>query len=364
MNLNWEIQKNEFDEPDYFEKVREHEGISWFIDQDCNKFNFDHRFEDFDSIQYINEDLNDFTFENAVKDSNIHQPCMSKEVGIQQISTVQKLGEIGSNQQDEKQSSNTEELATRRESTNQDLTLSDSNGKLGKRSHWKSETTRKGSFSSDSINQSAECSPSLKKLDEEMLKEEDDEDMKQDEDPEYDYKVPRKHKFEYNKRKDVILKTILRKCRRILQDEFNNLTDYFQNRKLQGHQFLKECVLKYFNFLNDKPEQLDLVFYIGAMLYPQEMSRGVDCFFDCDKKERVKQRKIYRAKIQKVHDVLYRYSHEKMDYFVKVPELSYLYVVFYKKESLNDIEDHSYINGAQEIFERCKKTLESANILI
>jgi hypothetical protein len=187
---------------------------------------------------------------------------------------------------------------------------------------------------------------------------------KVEEDPDFLYKMPRKHKFEYNKRKDVILKTILRKCRRALQDEFNDLSGYFQNRKMQGHQFLKDSIMKYHDSITGKPQQLDLAFYLAAILYPQEMSRGVDCFFECDKEERVKNRKFYRAKIQKVHDVLYRYSHERMDYFVRVPELAFIYGIFYKKEILNPTEDQYYMNGATEIFQRCKETLEENSISI
>jgi len=133
---------------------------------------------------------------------------------------------------------------------------------------------------------------------------------------------------------------------------------------MQGHQFLKDSIVKFYDSIQNKPEQLDLVFYIGAMLYPQEMSRGVDCFFESDKNERVKYRKIYRAKIQKVHDVLYRYSHEKMDYFVSVPELSFLYSIFYKEETKKKEEDIFYMNGATEIFERCQETLATAGVNI
>ena len=147
----------------------------------------------------------------------------------------------------------------------------------------------------------------------------DTDSLKAEDDPDFLYKMP-KQKFEYNKRKDVIFKTILRKCRRSLQDKFNDLTGYFGNKML-GPQFLKDSILAFHNSINSIPSKLDLIFYLGALLYPQEMSRGVDCFFESDKKDRVKLRKVYRAKIQKVHDVLYRYSHEKMDYFIKVPEL-------------------------------------------
>lgn len=188
--------------------------------------------------------------------------------------------------------------------------------------------------------------------------------FKPEDDPDFYYKAPRKQKFEYNKRKDVILKTILRKCRRSLQDKFNDLTGYFPKKKVHGSQFLKDCIIQFHDSLDSKPEQLDIVFYLGAMLYPQEMGRGVDCFFEADKKERVKLRKVYRAKIQKVHDVLYRYSHEKMDYFTSVPELCYLYTLFYKEEIKKSEEDKFYMNGATEIFQRCFQTLADANISV
>lgn len=82
--------------------------------------------------------------------------------------------------------------------------------------------------------------------------------------------------YEYNKRKDVLRKTILRKCRRELQEEFNALTGYFPNRKLHGHQFFKDCLMQFTDSLTGKPEQLDVAFAFGAMLYPQEMSKAVD----------------------------------------------------------------------------------------
>lgn len=256
----------------------------------------------------------------------------------------------------------TENASSRRDSTEQFDSLSDSKLKDEMSSPIEKEAVvleqNMSSPGNDSITQLPKPVKST------VSKISEKETSKAEDDPDFCYKAPRKQRFEYNKRKDVILKTILRRCRRIFQDEFNELTGYFDNRKMQGHQFLKDSVMKYFDSIPSKPEQLDLVFYLGAMLYPQEMCRGVDCFFECDKNERVKQRKLYRAKIQKVHDVLYRYSHERMDYFVKVPELSYLYVLFYKKETKSDVDDQYYLNGATEIYERCKETLLTANISI
>ena len=365
MNLNWEVQKNIFDEAEHFGKAREHEGVSCFYEQECWKFKFDNQFEDFDSLQMMSEEPDNFIFNDISKNEDKQVVNEGEEIA-QQMPIFQNLCEKGTKSVSDKQNSNTEEIESRRPSMNQNNSVSDSEKDSAIKIDHKTENIQKNLQNLNMVDQYAESSiKSLKSEHDDFQKEEYEEEMRLNvEDPDFDYKAPRKQNFEYNKRKDVIFKTILRKCRRELQDQFNEMTQYFPNRKLQGHQFLKDCMVKFHDSIKDKPEHLDLLFYIGAVLYPQEMSRGVDCFFECDRKDRVKQRKVYRAKIQKVHDVLYRYSHEKMDYFVNVPELSYLFSIFYKKETLNGLNDHSYTNGATEIFERCKRTLKSVNILI
>jgi hypothetical protein len=263
------------------------------------------------------------------------------------------------------------EANTPTQANHQDVTVNDSNCKERKNSEsgssHKAETVHGSTRDNETDTKSERAVSQTKDAKEEQNDETfnpDGESVKPEDDPDFFYKAPRKNKFEYNKRKDVILKTILRKCRRILQDQFNELTGYFPNKKMHGPQFFKDCIAKFHDSIECKPEQLDLLFYLGAMLYPQEMSRGIDCFFECDSKERVKFRKVHRAKIQKVHDVLYRYSHEKMDYFTSVPELCYLYAMFYKEEVKKQEEDVYYMNGATEIFERCYKTLTDANITV
>lgn len=79
----------------------------------------------------------------------------------------------------------------------------------------------------------------------------------------------------------------------------------------------------------------------------------------------MKQRKVIRAKIQKVHDVLYKYSHEKMDYFLSMPELCYVFCLFYNTKELGkEIDDEFYREGVVEIYDKCKKTLAAVDIFI
>lgn len=351
---DWSLPKNVLEETGIFDKP---------INDNYPMFYFDDR----------NPQVQNSKPRHVEEENGDHAVCLSDEnkPQISQLSqSIQIVAEIASPHKVNADSSNiykalekTEIYSNRKDSTENDDSLSDSKPNSEATIENSEEMSAEDQKVTSPSNPQSE-SPASSKVVKPTSFDEKEDNLTPEDDPDFCYKAPRKQKFEYNKRKDVILKTILRKCRRILQDDFNGLTDYFQNRKMQGHQFLKDCVLRFHDSIPNKPEQLDLVFYLGAILYPQEMNRGVDCFFECDKKDRVKQRKFYRAKIQKVHDVLYRYSHEKMDYFVKVPELSYLYTLFYKKEIEENNEDQYYINGATEIFERCIETLASANISI
>ena len=353
-NYDWDVPQHVFDEKNIFgDEINQDYPMFYFVQQEKEKNNLNFKpqenkhFKD-DFAKACGVKLSDVQSEPGIK------IVEEKEAKDDKENLNKKV--IDSNEKSDNSSH-------RRFSTDNEDSLSDSRSKENEGTA--PQTSNVQTVEKEGIAPNTLIVPTeVKEPKMEVSKPEEDEDQKPDNDPDFCYKAPRKQKFEYNKRKDVILKTILRKCRRVLQDEFNQMTGYFSKRKMQGHQFLKDCIQQFHDSIPNKPESLDLLFYLGAILYPQEMSRGVDCFFECDKKERVKQRKYYRAKIQKVHDVLYRYSHEKMDYFVNVKELSYLYSIFYKKTDAHKDEDQYYMNGVIEIFERCKDTLLASDISV
>ena len=108
--------------------------------------------------------------------------------------------------------------------------------------------------------------------------------------------------------------------------------------------------------LASSDENIDVEFYLGCMLYPQDMIAKVDAFFDCPKEERVKLRKVHRAKIKKVHEVLYKYSHEKMDFFVSMPALAKIFI-FYYHEAQDVKSDAAYSETLEHIYSKCCATL-------
>ncbi len=72
----------------------------------------------------------------------------------------------------------------------------------------------------------------------------------EEEDEDFTYSKPKRTAAQYKKRKDVVCKTILRKCRRLLQDKFNGLTGYLDGKKGKDGSWYKECLVK---FLETEP---------------------------------------------------------------------------------------------------------------
>lgn len=87
------------------------------------------------------------------------------------------------------------------------------------------------------------------------------------------------------------------------------------------------------------------------------MTKNIDSFFEADKDQRIKKRKELRAKINKVHDVLYKYSHEKLDKFLQVKELAYIFLYF-EKSTISDQLDENSTHSMTILKDKCMKTLE------
>ena len=87
------------------------------------------------------------------------------------------------------------------------------------------------------------------------------------------------------------------------------------------------------------------------------MTKNIDSFFEADKDQWIKKRKELRAKINKVHDVLYKYSHEKLDKFLQVKELAYIFLYF-EKSTISDQLDENSTHSMTILRDKCMKTLE------
>lgn len=71
-------------------------------------------------------------------------------------------------------------------------------------------------------------------------------------------------------------------------------------------------------------------FYLAWLLYPQDLARNVDLFIEQNEIVTKESHKRYKDIVTKIHETLYKYSHEKLDYFVAIPEISDLFMHFYE----------------------------------
>lgn len=99
-------------------------------------------------------------------------------------------------------------------------------------------------------------------------------------------------------------------------------------------------------------------FYLACLLYPQDLIRNLDSFLK--KKEgsySEADKKVYKNIAQKIHDTLYKYSHDKLDFFVAKPQLAFLFCYFYEKGAGAEKEDPKYSEEYEFIRNKCMDSL-------
>ena len=89
------------------------------------------------------------------------------------------------------------------------------------------------------------------------------------------------------------------------------------------------------------------------------MSKEVDFFFPENSQDtKVKMRKTLRAKIRKVHDVLYKYSHEKVTTFLQTKELAAIFARFVTQSEDPELHSEAYAEAIEDMHSRSKSALE------
>lgn len=131
------------------------------------------------------------------------------------------------------------------------------------------------------------------------------------------------------RRRDVVFKRILRECRRFFQIQLSDLTGFVASKKPRKDDYIYRWMERFNMEFLDKEGTFEENFYLACLLYPQDLARNVDIFIAKKEVPTKENHKAYKAIVAKIHDTLYKYSHDKLDYFVSIPELSNLFLYFY-----------------------------------
>jgi hypothetical protein len=147
----------------------------------------------------------------------------------------------------------------------------------------------------------------------------------------------------FSRRKDVIIKTLLRKCRKFYLKDFNAKTSYLKTVKRKfGSSAYKSLLEDYINMVFKVPCTEKLLLFMGVFLYKQDLEENLDLFVSPN----YTPNDGYAFElITSVHDILYKYSHQKFYNFSKNEEFKLVFNHFSSVGAQELVQDREYELG-------------------
>jgi len=163
---------------------------------------------------------------------------------------------------------------------------------------------------------------------------------------------------------DVSYKTILRKCRKYYQQRFNLHTSFLRNKKKEATGFYRDCIDKFITDHVDIKTNLNINFHMASLLYPQEMIKRIESFVYPNGIKNFTPKKVIKRKldshkghVEKLHDILYKFTHEKLDKFISVPELALLFMHYIEKCGNAEFSEEDEQRHIKDLTKRCKRSI-------
>lgn len=145
----------------------------------------------------------------------------------------------------------------------------------------------------------------------------------------------------FSRRKDVIIKTLLRKCRKFFLKDFNIKTNYLKSSKRKfGSSVYKTLLDDYITKVFKIPCNEKLLLFMGVFLYQTDLEENLDLFVSPNYTP-----KDIKQLIVSVHNILYKYSHQKFDNFSKNEEFKFVFTYFDEVGTDEIKQDHEYALG-------------------
>lgn len=152
----------------------------------------------------------------------------------------------------------------------------------------------------------------------------------------------------FSRRKDVIIKTLLRKWRKFFLKDFNSKTNYLRTAKRKfGSSAYKNLLWNYLNKIFDYDWSESLFIFMAAFLYQQDLEDSMDLFIS----EKYSRNRI-QILLNQIHEILYKYSHQKFHEFSKNPEFRHVFMKFNEIGSEDWLKDVEYAAGIEIIIDQ------------
>lgn len=152
----------------------------------------------------------------------------------------------------------------------------------------------------------------------------------------------------FSKRKDVIIKTLLRKSKKFFLKDFNSKTSYLRTAKRKfGSSVYRSSLESYITKVLQIPLSEHMLVFLGVFLYQKDLEDNLDLFVGPNYSPL-----DIKSLATTVHEILYKYSHKKFHNFSKNKEFKFLFTYFEKfgMDELNsDALAEEYVRGLEII---------------
>lgn len=103
---------------------------------------------------------------------------------------------------------------------------------------------------------------------------------------------------------------------------------------------------------------------MGALLYPQEMIKRIESFVYPNgiknfTPKKVVKRKVdtHKQQVEKLHSILYKFTHEKLEKFISVPELAAIFLNYIEQSDDKEEQDEDFKRHMKDLTKRCRKSI-------
>lgn len=163
----------------------------------------------------------------------------------------------------------------------------------------------------------------------------------------------KKSKKIFLRRKDVIIKTLLRKGRKFFIQDFNSKMNYMKQKRKQTNKIYVTLLKNYLSSVMDVKDNDRVTAFLGAYLYQKDLEENID---------QIASSNLLASEIEdtsdKISQILYKYSHQKFRAFSKTSEFLPIFMHFYKYGANNLKNDPEYSAGLEIIKDQLQSSLQ------
>lgn len=163
----------------------------------------------------------------------------------------------------------------------------------------------------------------------------------------------RKRRKLFSRRKDVIIKTLLRKCRKFFMQDFNAKTNYMKQKRRFTSVIYHKLLKSYLTSVLKVNDDSSLTAFLGAFIYQQDLEDNIESFADTNLSPT-----IIKDNSDKIHEILYKYSHQKFRTFSKIQDFLPIFMHFYINGSEDLRADPEYSLGLEIIKDQLHSSLQ------